>query len=60
MNPATFRVGERVMVYYDPRSPQNAVIDRGALNYLPLGSFFGMAGLVILGSLQRLWSTRRG
>jgi hypothetical protein len=54
MNPATFRVGEHVTVYYDPRNPRNAVIDRGPFNFLIPGVCFGMGALVILGSVHRM------
>ena len=53
-NPPSFRVGQKVRIFYDPQKPQHAMIDRGPKNYvIPLVcGVFG--GLMILGSLQRL------
>jgi len=53
-NPPSFRVGQKVRIFYDPQKPQHAMIDRDPKNYvIPLVcGVFG--GLMILGSLQRL------
>jgi Protein of unknown function (DUF3592) len=53
-DPASFSVGETVQVFYDPRNPQHAMIDRGWKNYVipAVCGIFG--GLMTLGGLQRL------
>jgi hypothetical protein len=53
-SPPSFRVGQKVRIFYDPQTPQHAMIDRGPKNYMiPL--VCGVFGwLMILGSLQRL------
>ena len=50
----SFMVGQKVRIFYDPQTPQHAMIDRGPKNYaIPfVCAVFG--GLMILGSLQRL------
>ncbi len=58
-SPPSFGVGQRVTVFYDPREPQHAMIDRGPKNFLVPGVCLVFAGLVILGSLQRLWRAKR-
>ena len=52
--PPPFRVGESVTVIYDPKEPDNAMIDRGWENYLApaIPAAFGL--LMILAGLQRL------
>ena len=53
---ASFQVGQRVRIFYDPRNPQRAMIDRGVKNVVvPLVcAVFG--GFLILGSAKRLMS----
>ncbi len=36
-NPPSYRVGEQVQVLYDPRNPQNAIIDAGLFNWFAPG-----------------------
>jgi hypothetical protein len=56
--PPAFFVGQSVKIFYDPQSPQAAMIDRGAKNYyLPI-LWCAFGGLSVFGSLQRLSSSR--
>jgi hypothetical protein len=56
--PPAFFVGQFVLVLYDARNPQSAMIDRGAKNYYLPAFCYGVGGLMVLGSLQRLRSKR--
>lgn len=58
LNPPSFRVGQSVTLFYDPKDPQHAMIDRGWKNYLPLGIPGVMGFLMILGGIQRLFRAR--
>lgn len=53
-NPPSFRVGQRVRVFYDPKNPQHAMIDRGLKNFIIPGICLVFGGLILLGSVQRL------
>jgi hypothetical protein len=54
----SFRVGQDVIVFYDPEEPQHAMIDRGAKNYVIPGICLIFGGLMVLGSCQRLARSR--
>ncbi|MCB9991114.1 MAG: DUF3592 domain-containing protein [Rhodospirillales bacterium] len=45
-NPPMHKVGNRVMVLYDPERPSKAIIDHGIMNWLP------SLGLMLLGALM--------
>ena len=51
---SSFQVGQKVRIFYDPQTPQHAMIDRGLKNLvIPLVcAVFG--GLMIRGGVQRL------
>jgi len=55
MNPPSFSVGQTVIILYDPGNPANAMIDRGAKNYLISGIAFGLGALITLSWLPRLF-----
>ena len=50
----SFFVGQRVKIFYDPRNPQHAMIDRGRKNFVIPGICLVFGGLLLLGSVQRL------
>lgn len=54
----SFRIGQDVTIFYDPKEPQHAMIDRGGKNYVipSIGLIFG--GFMILGSWQRFMASR--
>jgi hypothetical protein len=54
----SFRVGQEVTVFYDPKEPQHAMIDRGVKNFVIPGICLIFGGLSILGSCQRLARSR--
>ena len=51
---ASFSVGQRVRIFYDPQNPEHAMIDRGQKNYVIPGIVCTFGGLMLLGGLQRL------
>ena len=53
-SPPSFRVGQKVRVFYDPQNPQHAMIDRGSKNFIIPGICLVFGGLIVLGSIQRL------
>ena len=53
-SPPSFRVGQKVRVFYDPQNPQHAMIDRGRKNFIIPGICLVFGGLIVLGSIQRL------
>jgi Protein of unknown function (DUF3592) len=53
-SPPSFRVGQKVRVFYDPQNPQHAMIDRGQKNFIIPGICLVFGGLIVLGSIQRL------
>ena len=59
-NPASFYVGERVKVFYDPLNPQHAMIDRGEKNYVIPLVCVTFGGLMVIGGLQGLLKTGLG
>ena len=56
--PPAFWVGQRVKIFYDPKNPQYAMIDRGPKNYLLLAIVCVFGGLMVLGGFQRLTKSR--
>jgi|SRR5215467_9484894 len=50
----SFRVGQEVRIFYDPKDTQNAMIDRGWKNFVIPGICLIFGGLIVLGSIQRL------
>jgi Protein of unknown function (DUF3592) len=53
-SPPSFRVDQKVRVFYDPQNPQHAMIDRGRKNFIIPGICLVFGGLIVLGSIQRL------
>lgn len=54
-NPPSFSVGQSVTIFYDPQNPQDAMIDRGAKNYLIPGIAFGLGALITVSWLPPLF-----
>jgi hypothetical protein len=55
-SPPSFYAGQTVTILYDPQNPENAMIDRGAKNYLISGIAFGLGALITLSWLPRLFA----
>ncbi len=58
-NPPLYHVGDTVSVLYPPDEPGRAMIDRGALNWLPEVILYGI-GAVLLAAGLAAWRSRQG
>jgi len=59
-NPPAYRVGEEVVVFYDPQNPYHAMLGGRLLYLIPIifavvGSIFAIIGIVILMVVRRRW-----
>ncbi len=50
----SFNLGQSVKVFYDPKNPADAMIDRGTMNYVLPGLWCMFSGLMLWGGFQRL------
>ena len=58
-NPPSFHAAQSVTIFYDPQNPQNAMIDRGAKNYLIPGIALALGALITLSWLPRVFHITR-